>query len=126
MIKDGLEVLKALSPPRFKKEKNELWAWLVTMGLLMSGLHILLACGLLPGFSGFAYASDLLPVQSAVVSGRQEFLEGRAFELRVKQCEAIDEGKSPQVYTVQLQEVLKKYYDLTKMRMDLPACQELK
>lgn len=126
MLKEGIELAKALSPPRFKKERTELWAWLVTLGLIMSGLHILIACGLVPGFSGFALASDVTTIQTAVSSTRQESLEGRAFELRVKQCEAIESGKSPQAFTVQLQDLLRKYYDLTKQRMELPTCQELK
>jgi len=84
-------------------------------------VHVLWAWGLLgfiPGAgSGFAMASD---------STRLEFLEGRLFDLKVKQCEAIDQGKSVQVYTIQIQEYSKKYRELTGRSPELPSCAELK
>jgi hypothetical protein len=49
------------------------------------------------------------------------------FDLKVKQCTALEEGKPTTVYTVQLQELNRKYKDLTGVYYkELPACVELK
>lgn len=93
------------------------------------------AVGLLGPFKmgeGFAYAGEMKQLEQqvqeskeSVLAGRLDFLLARAFDLRILQCTAIAEHKSPQVYTIQLREVLKDYAELTKDPLMLPACEEL-
>jgi hypothetical protein len=74
-------------------------------------------------WGGFASADT----KSIVTTTRVEYLEGRMFDLKVKQCTALEEGKPTTVYTVQLQELNRKYKDLTGVYYkELPACVELK
>jgi hypothetical protein len=88
-------------------------------------IHIALACGLLPMFPGFASAGDMEAVYIQNKAARLEQLQWRMFELRVKQCEAIDKGESPRVFTVQLEEQQRTYRALTNGTYSLPDCREI-
>jgi hypothetical protein len=96
-----------------------------TAGVL--AIHIALACGFLSGvWPGFAKADETTKIKEEVQVTRVENLEARIFDLRVSQCAAIREGKSAQVFTIQLQTLLQKYAQLTRTTPNLPICEELK
>src|SRR3989304_9621106 len=96
----------------------------VANSIVLAG-HVALACGLTPWFAGFAYASDQKTAESQISETRAEQLEWRMFELRIKQCDAIKKGESPQVYTIQLDELYRKYRVLKDETPSLPQCREL-
>lgn len=123
-------VLKGLKPPPSEDRQVMAWRYFVVTVTVANTItlagHIVLACGLTPWFAGFAYASDQKTAQIQIAELRVESLEERMFDLRVKQCEAIDKGESPRQYTIRLEDLLRKYWDLKKERPPLPVCAELK
>lgn len=131
MIEEGIELVKRLKPPgpnaSTAQINDHLWFVSILMGVMFVGFsaHILLACGMIPGYAGFAMASDTIEVKEQTKLARLEYLEGRAFELRINQCDAIAKGKSPLVYTTQLQIVIRTYEAITNKTLNLPTCQEV-
>lgn len=89
------------------------------------GLHVIWACGGFErlGLGGFAYAGDVDKLRGEVMSIKVELVEQRIFESRVRQCES-DSGAS-RFYRGQLQELMRKYRELTGSDYELPACDEL-
>lgn len=75
--------------------------------------------------SGFALASDQKAVAAQSLAGRLEQIEWRVFDLRVKQCNAMKEGSSPIAYTLQLNQQIKTYRELTGKNPDLPRCDQI-
>lgn len=78
------------------------------------------------GYPGPARATEIAVVKEEARLGRIEGLESRMFDLRVKQCEALKANQSPRVFTVQLQQLIDRYYALTQRSPTLPSCEELK
>lgn len=66
----------------------------------------------------FADASDV-----SALSARMD--EQRAFDLRVEQCRTIKEGKNATRYTLELQQVLRRYREATGADYRVPNCDEL-
>jgi hypothetical protein len=122
-------VSKMLIPPESDTETKR-WRWVVVCVTMANSaalaLHIALACGLLPFYPGFAYAADVKDARLEARSGRLEQLQWTMFELRTRQCEAIDKGASPRGFTIQLEQQQKTYYSITNEYHELPSCQELK
>lgn len=124
-----VEAARALKPPPSDDPAVRGWRYLVVAftaanSIILAG-HIVLACGLTPFFSGFAYASDQKSLVQEQKTARVEFIEARIFDLRVRQCEAINKGDNPQPYTIQLQQVWAKYRDVTGREPQVPSCREL-
>jgi len=92
-------------------------SWRVATAVGLLGAYGLL--GPVPGLSGFAYADDSKAV-------RVDALDSEIFELRVKQCQAIEQGQSPLVYTVRLNEKWRTYVGLVGHDPKVPDCRELK
>ncbi len=120
---------KRLKPPQSDDPNVMVWRWFMVvvsvMNLMGLAVHVALACGLTPVFSGFAYASDVKTTQVNLADVRVEQLEWRAFDLRVKQCEAIKKHENPQPFTIQLSDIIKRYQSLTSRRLQIPQCNEL-
>lgn len=89
-------------------------------------VHILFACGWLAwaGLPGFAYAADVTSVRNDVSSIKVELLESRIFDTRVRQCESTT-AEPRTFYREKLQELLRKYRELTAADYRLPSCGEL-
>lgn len=122
---------KKLKPPspRASDRDVELWRWfivtVVTGTAVIVILEVALAWGVLPIFAGFAYASDVKTAKSEILQTRIEQLEWRIFDLQVKRCEAQRKGENPQVFTVQIEELGKKYWYLTNREVKIPDCKYL-
>lgn len=139
VLKDAEEVVslakkvgRRLKPPNPDSDPKTVvaWRWFVVVGLAVNTLvlviNMLLEWGVLSTvFPGFAYASEQHLAQTQIVAVRIEQLEWRIFDLRVKQCEAINRHESAQVFTVQLDELIKRYREITQRRPDLPECPEV-
>jgi hypothetical protein len=132
MIKDIIEVAKKLKPPNddSASESVVLWRWLMAGVVCFvlfgyGGLH-LAAYGALPFVTGFASESEVLKLKDDLTASRIDYIENTAFQLRIRQCEVISEHKSPRVYTVQIEELNKKFRELTGQNLTLPTCGELK
>lgn len=78
------------------------------------------------GYPGPARATEMTSVKDEARVTRIEGLEARMFDLRVKQCEALKANESPRVFTVQLQNLLDRYWALTQRAPSLPTCEELR
>jgi hypothetical protein len=78
------------------------------------------------GYPGPARATEMASVKDEARITRVEGLEARMFDLRVKQCEALKAGESPRVFTIQLQQLLDRYWALTLRQPSLPSCEELR
>lgn len=78
------------------------------------------------GFPGPARALEVLAIKDEARLARIEVIEQRMFDLRVKQCEAIKASESPRVYTIQLQQLIDRYWQLTQRQPVLPICEELR
>lgn len=120
---------RRLKPPKSDDPIVNAWRWFIVVTVTANSValvvHILLACGLTPLFSGFAYASDQEESQKQVMATRLEQLEWRMFDLRVKQCEAIKRGESPRAFTIQLEQQLHTYRELKRAEPRLPSCSEI-
>jgi hypothetical protein len=130
-IDAALEIGKMALPPKdgsFPETKR--WRWLIVCivgaNSIALAFHIALACGMVPFYPGFASASDMTAAKVEARSGRLEQLMWTMFELRTRQCDAIDKGISPRGFTIQLEQQQKIYYSLTNEFHQLPTCQELK
>ena len=123
------KISKRLKPPQSDDYDVMVWRWIVVVVTVMNAMglaiHVALACGITPVFSGFAYASDVKSTQVQLADVRVEQLEWRAFDLRVKQCEAIKKHENPQPFTIQLSDIIKRYQGLTSRRLQIPQCNEL-
>jgi hypothetical protein len=78
------------------------------------------------GFPGPARAAEVAAAREEARLARIEGLEARMFDLRVKQCEAIKAGESARIYTIQLQQLMDRYFGLTQRQPSLPICEELR
>lgn len=89
-------------------------------------LHIAVACGWMAwaGMPGFAYASDVTSVRNDVSSIKVELLEQRIFDTRLRQCESTS-AEPRTFYREKLQELMRKYRELTAADYRLPGCEEL-
>lgn len=75
------------------------------------------AYGLVPHFSGFAYASALQDI-------KVDLLEERVFDNRMRQCTAATpEGR--QFYGEKTSGLMRKYRELTGYIYPLPSCREI-
>jgi hypothetical protein len=121
---------KKLVPPNGNSTEEKRWRWWMSATLVATNLalmtHIAIACGLLPFYPGFAYASDVQEAKSESRANRIESLQWRMFELRVKQCVAIDKGDSPRAFTIQMEVQQEKFHALTNSYHPLPDCLSLK
>lgn len=122
-------LLRGMKPPSSEDPSVMAWRYFVVTVTLANSValagHIAIACGLTPWFGGFAYAADQKSAQAQIMETRAEQLEWRMFELRIKQCDALKKGENPQVYTIQLDELFKKYRVLKNEIPSLPQCREL-
>lgn len=120
---------RKLKPPASDDPVVNAWRWFIVVTVTANSValvvHILLACGLTPMFSGFAYASDQENSKGQIVATRLEQLEWRMFDLRVKQCEAIKRGESPRAFTIQLSQQMSTYRELKRELPRLPNCNEI-
>jgi hypothetical protein len=121
--------------PDLNEDREISWWGVATLGLsneqvkgaiivtyrVVSTAALLGAYGLLGpvGYGGFASASDAKEV-------RIDALDSEIFEIRVKQCEALDQGKSALVYTIRFNEKWRVYVNLTGHEPKVPECRELK
>lgn len=110
----------------------EVVRWRIAVSVMMAifSVHILWACGLLPGLNGFASASvsdDIEGIKEEVRIVRKELLERAIFETRIKHCIAIEERQPrvQQLYQQRLQEKQIRYLELTGAAYPLPSCAEL-
>jgi len=78
------------------------------------------------GYPGPARATEISTVKEEARQTRLEGLESRMFDLRVKQCEALKASESPRVFTIQLQQLMDRYFQLTQRQPNLPTCEELR
>lgn len=78
------------------------------------------------GYPGPARATEMTAVKEEARLARIEGLEQRMFDLRVKQCEALKANESPRVFTIQLQQLMDRYWALTLRQPALPTCEELR
>lgn len=78
------------------------------------------------GYPGPARATEMTAVKEEARVARIEGLEARMFDLRVKQCEALKANESPRVFTIQLQQLMERYWSLTQRQPQLPSCEELR
>jgi hypothetical protein len=78
------------------------------------------------GYPGPARAIEMMTIKDEARLARVEVIEQRMFDLRVKQCEAIKANESPRVYTIQLQQLIDRYWQLTQRQPVLPLCEELR
>lgn len=137
-VETGINLAKKLLPPQGDESVYHWTMSLTTIGVvLVLTVHIAWACGLIPGLVGFARATEVNDVKAQLVrsqsevtanlqTSRAEYLEGRAFDIRIKQCEAIAQKKSALVFTTQLQQVLYTYRILTGKELILPTCDEMR
>lgn len=127
----GSKLAKKLKPPKQNDDDDVImaWRWFMAIGLTANSIvlviHILLACGLTPMFSGFAYASELRLSSKELLMSRTQQLEWRMFDLRVRQCESMNKNESATVYTVQLDQLMRQYVEITNSQPRLPFCKEL-
>jgi len=121
--------------PETGQYKELTWWGLATFGLsndqvrgaIVVGYRVLTVAALLGaygllgpfGFGGFASASEAKEARIAL-------LDSEIFELRIKQCQALDQGQSPLVYTVRLNEKWREYTNLVGHEPKVPDCRELK
>lgn len=132
-IEDGGKAVekvgRRLRPPKSNDEEVAAWRWFVVVMLTLNScaiiIFVMLAYGMTPISSGFAYASETKDNRRMIVSFRAEQVGWRMFDIRVEQCGAMSKGLSAQAYTVQLDELAKLYMEVTARAMILPRCQEL-
>lgn len=74
--------------------------------------------GITYGVNTFAAADEV-----AQLSARMD--EQRAFDLRAEQCRAIKEGRNASRYTLEMQQVLRRYQETTGSYYRVPDCAEL-
>jgi hypothetical protein len=77
------------------------------------------------GMKTFASNSDLSGLNADVRGIKVVMLEDRAFNLRAQQCRSMAAKQPSSAYLEQLQDVLRKYRDITGAEYRLPGCEEL-
>ena len=122
MVKDAI---KEIFPP----DVPPVTRWRLAMFLAMVGFlfHVLWACSLLPGFSGFALAADFEQMNKDVTQIRLQLLTNQIFETRIRQCQAIttDNYDARRFWTEKLIELQRQHILLTGQTYPMPACGEL-
>lgn len=103
------------------------WRLSISFAMFLVGVHIAWACGLLPGLSGFAQASEVRAVDREVTIIRRELLETRIFDTTVKLCMAMSESRPEvkQFYSQKQRDLLTAYRDLTSRDPRVPDCREV-
>lgn len=86
---------------------------IITMGALSYGVRT------------YASNSAVTALSGEIQEIRIQLLEERAFDLRVKQCKALEANQPAGVYRERLQELLRQYFARTGAKYDLPECREL-
>lgn len=97
--------------------------WRLTISLVMLYLvsHAFWACGLVPGTSGFALASDQQALSSQVTSVRIQLLDRDILETKKEQC-----GQPNKTFfTKRLKELEAEWYRLTNRPYIMPECEDL-
>jgi hypothetical protein len=84
------EVVKEIFPPEVPAVIR--WRLVVFAVCLAFALHILWARGMIPGVSGFAYASDVAKLRASVETILKMQLEDRLRNLQSEKCRADSEA----------------------------------
>lgn len=119
------EAISALFPPGVPALVR--WRLAVFAVLVVMIGHVIWACGWLDRFGvggGFAYAADMIRVSDDVSSIKVELIEQKLFDTRVRQCSA--QSREPRIfYSEKLQELMRRYRELTESDYNPPQCTEL-
>jgi hypothetical protein len=130
MIDRLLEAVTSIVPPvddnplRQRKWRLSIALWQIGLTAFVT-FHVAWACNWLPGIGGFAMAADVEKLQRDVHTIIVAQVRGDLFAVRVKQCEAMKEGRPTAVYAEKLQDLLAIYEDATGGTYRLPLCQEM-
>lgn len=119
----GARLAPKFNHPERRNIDRDVFLWEIFVSLTSLSLVALAAITFLG--NGFAYAKDQKSTEKQVVATRLEQLEWRMFDLRVKQCDSIKRGESPQVYTIQLGQLMKNYREISGKEPDLPKCEQV-
>jgi hypothetical protein len=117
------------------------WQLLVGIFICIFGFHVLWACGYLEklgigaGFakagdiSSFAKTDDLVIIKQQLIEHgaamnevQVKLLKHQIIEAKIQQCNA----SSKLYFTQRINELMDEYYSLTRVRFDMPACEDLK
>lgn len=119
-------IMGGLLPPKSGDvEGNNRWQWMVFLKLWMLLIFAIWSLDLVPGFPGLARADEMRQLGDEIRQSRIEMIEGQLFDLRVKQCLA-DTQVARQAYGEQLAKALRRFYELTGARYELPACSDVR
>lgn len=94
---------------------------------LLDSISPLQACWLCIAITlgGGGYALHAFARNADVVELRVEWWQDRLLDLRIRQCDAVKEGRSAAFFALKIQELADQYQQLTGRRPDQPACGEL-
>lgn len=113
-----------IPPPTAAGPEVIRWRISVMCACMLFGVHVMWACGLLPGLNGFAMAAEVQEIERDVTAIRRELLEARIFDTRVKQCTA-ESVAARRFYAEKQRDLINGYIDLTGREPALPGCREL-
>lgn len=118
---------KLVPPADTAAEKLLLWRLtLVAFNTVLAfiiAVHIAWACGFLPGFSGFAIASDIEDIKKDSKGLKQVILEKEIIDTAISHCSSKLETRA--FYYARLIDLLKQYREIVGAQFDKPNCIEL-
>ena len=120
---------KGMLPPR-DDSSPRVWRWrltiagLVALLLLTSAGHIAMACGYIPGWSGFALAAEVREVDDKLSSMQRALIEERILKMRERQCRAIsnDNEMARRFAAERMSELQREYRQMFGYAYDAPPC----
>lgn len=118
---------KLVPPAETAAEKLLLWRLtLVAFNTVLAFIvmvHIAWACGFLPGFSGFAVASDIEDIKKDSKGLKQVILEKEIIDTAISHCHSKPETRA--FYYARLIDLLKQHREIVGTQFEKPNCTEL-
>ena len=133
MIEDIAGVVKEMAkevapPPEDDHHATFWWKWRIAImsasaffGLI--GVTVA-AFGLVPGFDGFARASDVTVMRGEQRQHWVYQLDQQILDFRIKQCKAAS-SEAKELYAAKISQLELEYQNLTQRTYLLPACADL-
>ena len=129
---DFLPLVKAVLPPE-EEDMHAVRRWRLNHSMLLifvgtaMGVHILWACGFIPGVPGFARSDELHSVVDAVTEAKLMLIDQAVIEARRNQCEFRKEGNvaAQEFAAARVRELVHRWNDMEPdNKYHLPSCDE--
>lgn len=130
LIESGLDVAKALVPPKTNDlEEQQRWRWVVFAAIMVLATsftaHVALECGWVPSvFSGFASASDQQAIQRRIDVIASLSLEHEMRDKALQLCSERDQQKRNELND-EISKLQREYYDISHNWYTIPRCDQL-